>query len=260
MTLPPRTPHTPRTGLTLYPAIDIKGGQCVRLLHGEMHSATVYNDSPGGQARLFAEAGFERLHIVDLDGAFTGKSENRAAVREILANAPMPAQLGGGIRTLAAVEGWLDAGIARVILGSAAVHDPEFVRAAAAAFPGQVAIGVDARDGRVKTDGWAGDSDFDVLDIARRFEDAGIAALIYTDIGRDGALGGVNVGATAALARALSIPVIASGGVASLADISALMACPEGIEGVIIGRALYDGRIDPHTGLALARGEGASNA
>ncbi len=241
--------------LTLYPAIDLKGGKCVRLLHGEMSSATVYNDSPGGQARAFANAGFERLHIVDLDGAFTGQAENRDAVHDILTNTKAPAQLGGGIRTMAAVEGWLAVGISRVILGTAAVNDPDFVREAATKFPGHVAIGIDAKDGRVKTDGWAGDTNHNVGDIARRFEDFGVAALIYTDIARDGALQGVNVEATAALSAEVSIPIIASGGVASIDDISALKARPEPIEGVIIGRALYDGRIDPAVALKRARAE-----
>ncbi len=239
--------------LTLYPAIDLKAGQCVRLLHGEMESAQVYNDSPGGQAAAFALAGFDHLHIVDLDGAFTGRAENREAVQDILRNTQVPTQLGGGIRSLAAVEGWLEAGITRVILGTAAVNDPDFVRAAATRFPGHIAIGVDAKDGRVKTDGWAGDTDLSVIDVARRFEDFGITALIYTDISRDGALQGVNVEATAKLGASLTIPVIASGGVASIQDIIDLKARPEPIEGVIIGRALYDGRIDPAEAIRAAK-------
>ena len=253
----------PQQLLTLYPAIDLKAGQCVRLLHGEMESATIYNDDPAAQALAFAEAGFDHLHIVDLDGAFTGKSENRAAVAAILKASPATTQLGGGIRTMEAVAGWLEAGLGRVILGTAAVNNPDFVREAAKAFPQQVAIGIDAKDGRVKTDGWAGDTDHSVLDIARRFEDFGITALIYTDISRDGALRGVNIDATAALAGAVSIPVIASGGVASLDDISGLQASQgqareqeKGvIDGVIIGRALYDGRIDPRAAIRLARGD-----
>lgn len=236
-----------------YPAIDLKGGACVRLLHGEMEKATVYNASPGDQARLFADAGFTHLHIVDLDGAFSGRSENRAAVAAILAATGAKAQLGGGIRSMAAVEGWLAAGLERVILGTAAVRDPDFVAEAARRFPGQVAVGVDARDGRVKTDGWAGDTGHTALEIGKRFEDAGVSALIYTDIGRDGALTGVNVEATAALTGALSIPVIASGGVAGLDDLTALAGRPEQIAGVIIGRALYDGRISPRDALSVAR-------
>ena len=236
-----------------YPAIDLKGGECVRLLHGEMDKATVYNAEPADQARQFADAGFAHLHIVDLDGAFTGRSENREAVAAILKTTGAKAQLGGGIRTMAAVEGWIEAGLDRVILGTAAVKDPAFVSEAARAFPGRIAVGVDARDGRVKTDGWAGDTSHTALDIGKRYEDRGVAALIYTDIGRDGALTGVNVEATAALAAALSIPVIASGGVAGAQDIAALAARPEKIAGVIIGRALYDGRLSPADALAASR-------
>lgn len=246
-----------KNALTLYPAIDLKAGKCVRLVHGEMDSATIYNDDPVAQAGAFGQAGFDHLHIVDLDGAFTGKSENRAAVSAILAATSAVTQLGGGIRSMDAVAGWLEAGLGRVILGTAAVNDPNFVREAAKSFPGQVAIGIDAKDGRVKTDGWAGDTDHSVLDIAKRFEDFGIAALIYTDISRDGALRGVNVEATTALARAVSIPVIASGGVASIDDISALQAHDGLIDGVIIGRALYDGRIDPRAAIDLATGAAA---
>ena len=240
------------SALTLYPAIDLKGGRCVRLLHGDMDKATVYNDDPAAQAGFFADQGFAHLHIVDLDGAFTGRSENREAVRAILSATQVPAQLGGGIRSMEAVEGWLEAGIARVILGTAAVNDPEFVRAAAQAFPGQVAIGVDARDGLVRTDGWAGKTDLIAVDIARRFEDFGISALIYTDIGRDGALTGVNIEATAALAATVNIPVIASGGVAGIDDVIKLKAANAPIQGVIIGRALYDGRIEPAKALEEA--------
>jgi len=238
--------------LTLYPAIDVRAGQCVRLLRGDMNAATTYNDDPGNQASLFADAGFDHLHIVDLDGAFSGQSENRNAVASILSATSARTQLGGGIRSMAAVAGWLEAGIDRVILGTAAVNDPDFVQEAARTFPGQVAIGVDAYDGKVKTDGWAGDTDHSVLDIARRFEDFGIAALIFTDISRDGALQGVNVAATATLARDISIPVIASGGVASIDDIVALKAANAPIDGVIIGRALYDGRIDPRAAIGIA--------
>ncbi|MEO0878472.1 MAG: 1-(5-phosphoribosyl)-5-[(5-phosphoribosylamino)methylideneamino]imidazole-4-carboxamide isomerase [Pseudomonadota bacterium] len=239
--------------LTLYPAIDLKGGACVRLLHGEMDRATTYNDDPADQARRFAQAGFENLHIVDLDGAFAGRSENEAAVSAILAGTDAACQLGGGVRDMAGVEAWLSRGLARVILGTAAVRDPAFVKEAARAFPGQIAIGVDAKDGRVKTDGWAGDTSHTAVEIGKRYEDQGIAAVIYTDISRDGALAGVNVAATARLAEALAIPVIASGGVAGVDDIAALAAAPEGIEGVIIGRALYDGRLTAETALAAAK-------
>lgn len=231
--------------LTLYPAIDLKAGKCVRLLHGEMDQATTYNDDPGAQAILFAEAGYGQLHIVDLDGAFAGQSINAEAVASILSSTNAACQLGGGIRGMADIEAWLSRGLARVILGTAAVNNPELVREAAKAYPGQIAIGVDAKDGRVKTDGWAGDTSHTAIDIGKRYEDQGVAALIYTDISRDGALQGVNVEATAALASALAIPVIASGGVSSVDDISALAADPAGIEGVIIGRAIYDGRMDP---------------
>ena len=241
------------TALTLYPAIDLKGGQCVRLVHGEMEKATVYNEDPAAQARAFADAGFERLHIVDLDGAFSGKSENAAAVVSILKESSASAQLGGGVRDMASIEGWLGKGLTRVILGTAAVRDPALVKAACRAFPGRIAVGIDARDGRVKTDGWAGDSDFTAEEIGKRFEGVGVAAIIYTDISRDGALAGVNVEATAALAETLSIPVIASGGVAGAGDIERLAKAGARIEGVIIGRALYDGRIDAKTALKAAQ-------
>ncbi|MEQ8177906.1 MAG: 1-(5-phosphoribosyl)-5-[(5-phosphoribosylamino)methylideneamino]imidazole-4-carboxamide isomerase [Amphiplicatus sp.] len=241
------------TALTLYPAIDLKGGQCVRLVHGEMEKATVYNKDPAAQARAFADAGFERLHIVDLDGAFSGKSENAAAVVSILKASSASAQLGGGVRDMAAIEGWLGKGLTRVILGTAAVRDPALVKAACRAFPGRIAVGIDARDGRVKTDGWAGDSDFTAEESGKRFEGEGVAAIIYTDISRDGALAGVNVEATAALAETLSIPVIASGGVACAGDIERLAKAGARIEGVIIGRALYDGRIDAKAALKAAQ-------
>lgn len=236
----------------VYPAIDLKGGACVRLLHGRMESATVYNDEPADQARLFEQSGCRWLHIVDLDGAFSGRSENAAAVSAIVEAVDLKIQLGGGVRSMAGVEGWLDAGVQRVILGTAAVRDPAFVKEAARAFPGRIAVGVDARDGRVKTDGWDGDTEFTSADIARRFEDAGVAAVIFTDIGRDGALTGVNVEETAGLAETVSIPVIASGGVASLDDITALREADAGIDGVIVGRALYDGRIDLNAALDAA--------
>ena len=241
------------TSFTLYPAIDLKGGKCVRLLHGEMDKATVYNEDPASQAQSFLSAGFEWVHIVDLDGAFSGKAENAGAVERIIKNTSAKLQIGGGIRSVDAVSKWIDLGMTRVILGTAAVRDPEFVIAASKQHPQKVVIGVDAKDGRVKTDGWAGDSEYSALDIVKRFEDAGVAAVIYTDIGRDGALTGVNVEATAALAEAVTIPVIASGGVAGPDDIDVLAAHKANIEGVIIGRALYDGRIDPADGLARAK-------
>lgn len=244
---------TKRQPLTIYPAIDLKDGKCVRLFQGRMEEATVYNDDPAAQAAAFSKAGFSRLHIVDLDGAFAGCSKNAAAVEAILKASPASAQLGGGVRDMAGVEGWLSKGLARVILGTAAAKDPDFVRDAARRFPGRIAIGVDALAGDVMTDGWAGEAGAPALDIARRYEDAGVAAVIYTDIARDGALAGVNIEATARLAEALSIPVIASGGVAGEADVSALAASPVGIEGVIIGRALYDGRITAKAALKAAR-------
>lgn len=242
-------------GLTLYPAIDLKAGQVVRLKRGEMAEATVYADDPAAQARRFADAGFAWLHVVDLDGAFAGRPTNAAAVRAILAAAPgLKVQLGGGIRSMAVAEAWLAAGVARIILGSAAVKDPDFVCAACRAFPGRVVLGIDARDGRVAAEGWAETTEVDAIDLARRFEDSGAAAVIYTDIARDGMLEGVNLAATAALARAVRLPVIASGGVAGLEDLKALRAAAAPIEGVIIGRALYDGRIDPAAALAVAGG------
>ncbi len=240
--------------LTLYPAIDLKGGQVVRLQRGEMDRATTYSDDPAAQAARFRASGFGWVHVVDLDGAFAGKPANAAAVRAILGAVPgMPVQLGGGIRSMATLEAWLEAGVTRVILGSAAVKDPDFARAACRAHPGRVALGIDAKGGMVATEGWAEVSSLSALDLARAFEDAGAAAIIYTDIDRDGMLGGVNLDATLALARAVSIPVVASGGVASIDDVTALAAVArDGIEGVIIGRALYDGRIDPAAALAAA--------
>jgi phosphoribosylformimino-5-aminoimidazole carboxamide ribotide isomerase len=229
----------------LFPAIDLKDGQCVRLRLGDMDAATVFNDDPAAQARAFEEQGFTYLHIVDLNGAFEGKPVNAAAVEAILAAIRMPAQLGGGIRDLATVEGWLTRGIRRVILGTAAVRDPEFVREACKRFPGRVAVGIDAKGGKVAVQGWAETSELTAAELARRFEDAGVAAIIYTDIERDGVLKGLNLPGTVALARETSIPVIASGGLASMADIDALLA-PECsiLAGAISGRALYDGRID----------------
>jgi phosphoribosylformimino-5-aminoimidazole carboxamide ribotide isomerase len=238
--------------MIVFPAIDLKDGAAVRLLRGEMDTARVFNPDPAAQARAFAEAGFRWLHLVDLNGAFQGRPVNRVAVDAILAAIDLPVQLGGGIRDMATIETWLEAGVARVILGTAAVKDPELVRAACRRFAGRVVVGIDARAGRVAVEGWAEQSDLEAHDLARRFEDAGVAAVVYTDIERDGALQGVNVAATAALAEAVSIPVIASGGVSSLDDLAALLAVEDrGIEGVICGRALYDGRVDPKAALAL---------
>ncbi len=238
--------------LTLYPAIDLKGGECVRLLHGRMDKSTVYNSDPASQAAAFESEGFAWVHIVDLDGAFAGAARNGDAVEAIVKRAGVRTQLGGGIRDMAAVERWISAGMTRVILGTAAVNDPGFVAAACKAHPGRIMLGIDAKDGRVKTDGWDGDSAASPADLIKRYADQGVAAVIYTDISRDGALTGVNAAATAELAELSAIPVIASGGVASIADIEALKAAHDNIEGVIIGRALYDGRIDPIEALAAA--------
>lgn len=229
--------------MILYPAIDLKDGNCVRLLRGEMSEATVFNNDPAQQARAFQAAGCSWLHLVDLNGAFAGAPVNAEAVTSILAAVDVPCQLGGGIRVMADIERWLTKGVARVILGTVAVENPDLVREAARLFPGQVAVGLDARKGRVATRGWAEETDMTVTDMARAFEDAGIAAIIYTDIDRDGAMGGPNVAATEALARAVSVPVIASGGVASLDDLVALRDTKV-IAGAISGRALYDGAID----------------
>jgi phosphoribosylformimino-5-aminoimidazole carboxamide ribotide isomerase len=236
--------------MILYPAIDLKDGQAVRLVRGAMEQATVFNDDPAAQAQSFVEAGCEWLHLVDLNGAFAGEPVNAAPVEAILNACDVPAQLGGGIRDMATIERWIDKGLARVILGTVAVENPALVREAARAFPGQVAVGIDARDGRVATKGWAKETDVMVSDLARSFEDAGVAAIIYTDINRDGAMQGPNVAATAALANAVSIPVIASGGVSSLTDIKALRDCGAPLNGAISGRALYDGALD--LGAALA--------
>jgi phosphoribosylformimino-5-aminoimidazole carboxamide ribotide isomerase len=238
----------------LFPAIDLKDGQCVRLKLGEMSEATVFNDDPAAQAATFEAQGFEYLHIVDLNGAFAGRPVNGAAVEAILRAIRMPVQLGGGIRDLATVEMWLAKGVRRVILGTVAVRDPALVKAAARAFPGRVAVGIDAKGGKVAVEGWAETSELGADELARRFEDAGVAAIIYTDIERDGVLKGLNLPATAALAAVTSIPVIASGGLASMADIEALLQ-PENarLEGAITGRALYDGRIDPAAALARIR-------
>jgi phosphoribosylformimino-5-aminoimidazole carboxamide ribotide isomerase len=242
----------------LFPAIDLKDGKCVRLVKGEMARATVYNEDPGAQARAFMQLGFSWLHVVDLDGAIAGGTRNEPALDAILAavGSAMKVQLGGGIRDRAAIEGWLKRGVTRVILGTAALHNPGLVRDAARENPGRVAVGIDARGGKVAVQGWTETSDMEAVELARRFEDAGVAAIIYTDIERDGALAGVNWEATIALANAVSIPVIASGGLASMADIERLTA-PDAakLEGAIAGRALYDGRIDPRAALALIAGD-----
>ncbi|MBL4740750.1 MAG: 1-(5-phosphoribosyl)-5-[(5-phosphoribosylamino)methylideneamino]imidazole-4-carboxamide isomerase [Sneathiella sp.] len=238
--------------MNLYPAIDLKDGNCVRLLRGEMDAATVFNTNPADQAAAFKKDGFKRIHLVDLNGAFEGKPVNAAAVEAILSATDVPSQLGGGIRDLATIEMWLDKGISRVILGTIALRDPQIVKDACKAFPGHIAVGIDARNSMVAVEGWAETSETSALDLARKFEDAGVEAIIYTDIDRDGALQGVNVEATCALAESISIPVIASGGVASIKDIEELLKVQSsGIEGVIIGRALYDGRIDPAAAMKL---------
>jgi len=238
----------------LFPAIDLKDGKCVRLKQGEMDSATIYNDDPAAQAAAFEAQGFEWLHVVDLNGAFKGESVNSAAVGAILKATRNPVQLGGGIRTLEQIEDWLDRGLARVILGTVAVRDPDLVKQACKAFPGKIAVGIDARGGKVAVEGWAEASSLGVVELARKFEGAGVAAIIYTDIDRDGILTGINWDATIDLADAVSIPVIASGGLASIADI-VRMTMPDAtrLEGAISGRALYDGRIDPAEALAILR-------
>ncbi len=238
--------------MILYPAIDLKDGKCVRLLRGEMDAATVFGDDPAAQARSFAEAGCAWVHLVDLNGAFAGRPVNAEAVGSILGAVTVPVQLGGGIRDRATIETWLDRGVARVILGTVAVENPDLVREAARAYPGRVAVGLDARNGKVATRGWAETTDVDATDLARRFEDAGVAALICTDIDRDGAMGGPNIAATDALARAVSIPVIASGGVASIDDLVALRDIGT-VAGAITGRALYDGTIDLSRALSVLR-------
>ncbi|ANT60731.1 1-(5-phosphoribosyl)-5-((5-phosphoribosylamino)methylideneamino)imidazole-4-carboxamide isomerase [Salipiger sp. CCB-MM3] len=240
--------------MILYPAIDLKDGKAVRLLRGDMEKATVFNDDPAAQAMEFVEAGCDWLHLVDLNGAFAGEPVNAAAVEAILERTKVPAQLGGGIRDMATIERWLDKGLARVILGTVAVENPALVREAAKAFPGKIAVGIDARDGRVATKGWAEVTDVDAVDLARSFEDDGVAAIIYTDINRDGAMQGPNIDYTAAMARAVSIPVIASGGVSSLADLIALRDCGAELNGAISGRALYDGAIDLKDALAALKG------
>ena len=239
--------------MIVFPAIDLKGGEVVRLAEGDMARATVYGDDPAHQARLFADAGSPYLHVVDLDGAFAGEARNRSAVEGILEAFPGHVQLGGGIRNALAVDGWFDLGVARVVIGTAALNDPQFVKDMAAAYPGGIVVAVDARDGMVATHGWAEVSDVSIADMARRFEDAGVAAILFTDVGRDGLLKGCNIEATVDLARATRIPVIASGGVKGLDDIRLLKIHEtDGIEGVITGRALYDGRLDLAAAIAIA--------
>ncbi len=247
--------------MILYPAIDLKEGRCVRLIQGDMAQARIFGDDPAAQAATFAAQGFSWLHVVDLDGAFAGAPRNAAAVDAILARVTIPVQLGGGIREMRTLEGWLSKGVARVIIGTAAVRDPAFVREAARLHPGKIAVGIDAKDGRVAVEGWAQTSSMTAEDLGRRFEDAGVAAIIYTDIARDGILAGLNVAMTLALAEAVSVPVIASGGLASIADVHRLLRpdCAL-IAGAITGRALYDGCIDPQEALAaIAQARGAAS-
>ena len=240
--------------MILYPAIDLKDGQCVRVVHGDLATATVFNTSPAAQARAWVDGGFHWIHVVDLNGAVSGKAVNQAAVEEILNAVSVPVQLGGGIRSLPDIERWIEAGVSRVILGTVAVREPQVVRDAAKAFAEQIAVSVDVRAGKVAVQGWTQDSDLDAITVARRFEDVGVAALIYTDISRDGLLKGLNLDATVTLAQAVSIPVIASGGLASIADVEALLhPRARKIAGAIAGRALYDGRLDPAVALALIR-------
>lgn len=239
--------------MIVFPAIDLKAGQVVRLAEGDMDRATVYGDDPAAQARIFAAAGAQHLHVVDLDGSFAGSAQNREAVEAILKAFPGHVQLGGGIRDAKAVDGWFDLGVSRVVMGTAALKDPQFVKDMAKAYPGGIVVAVDAKDGMIATAGWADVSDVPVVDLARRFEDAGVASLLFTDIGRDGMLKGCNVEATVDLARSTELPVIASGGVKGLDDIHILsLHAVDGIEGVITGRALYDGRLDLAAALAIA--------
>ena len=240
--------------MILFPAIDLKDGKCVRLKLGDMAAATVFNEDPAAQAKLFENQGFRYLHLVDLDGAFAGRPVNSSVVAMILQAVTIPVQLGGGIRNLAAIEHWLDKGVNRVILGTVAVRDPELVRQACRRFPGRIAVGIDAKGGKVAVEGWAITSELSALDLARRCEDAGVAAIIYTDIARDGVLKGLNLEATAALARETSIPIVASGGLAGIEDVEALLR-PEHarLQGAIAGRALYDGRLDARAALELIR-------
>ena len=240
--------------MILFPAIDIKDGECVRLEQGDMGRATVFQRDPAAQARAFASLGFQYLHVVDLDGAFAGKPVNRAAVEQVIAATKVPLQLGGGIRNLDTIESWLQRGVTRVIIGTAAVRDPTLVRQAARLYPGRVAVALDARDGRVAVEGWAEASELSAFELARQFEDAGIAALIYTDVSRDGMLAGLNLDAAIALSEAVKVPVIASGGLASIADVVALtQPRARKLAGAIAGRALYDGRLDPAEALRLIR-------
>ena len=245
----------------IFPAIDLKNGECVRLVRGDMAQATVFNDDPAAQARAFANHGFDHLHVVDLDGAFAGKPMNALAVEKILGAVKMSVQLGGGIRDMKTVSGWLEKGVSRVIIGTAAVRDPDFVREAARLYSGRIAVGIDARDGRVAVDGWAKTSDVSALELGRRFEDAGVAAIIYTDIARDGVLKGLNIEATLALAEAVSIPVIASGGLASIDDIRRLLQpdCAR-LAGAVAGRALYDGRLNPAEAIAMIEAARSAHA
>ena len=239
--------------MILYPAIDLKDGRCVRLLHGDLNKETVFNTSPADQAQQFQKQGFSWLHVVDLNGAVEGRPVNATAVADIMNAISIPVQLGGGVRTMAAIEAWIEAGIDRVILGTVAVKDPALVKAAARQWPEQIAVAIDARDGMVATEGWIGASDLGVIELARRFEDAGVAALIVTDIGRDGAMVGVNVDQVGEVADAVSIPVIASGGIASVRDIELLKARPGvPIAGAVLGRSLYEGAVDPAQALKIA--------
>jgi len=241
--------------MIIFPAIDLKDGRCVRLKRGEMASATVFNDDPGAQAQSFAAAGFHWIHCVDLNGSFEGRSANGDAIRTIRQSVSLPIQLGGGIRDMAGIAYWLGAGISRVILGTAALNDPALVKEAARRFPGQIVVAADARGGKVAVQGWAEVSQITPVELAKRFEDAGVAAILFTDVDGDGLLGGVNLAATAALARAVQIPVIASGGIGSLADLNMLVDAREpNIQGVVVGRALYDGRIDPAEAIRLMNG------
>ncbi|MBL8643588.1 MAG: 1-(5-phosphoribosyl)-5-[(5-phosphoribosylamino)methylideneamino]imidazole-4-carboxamide isomerase [Rhodospirillaceae bacterium] len=240
--------------MILFPAIDLKDGQCVRLRQGDMAQVTVFNDNPGAQAKAFVDAGAEWIHVVDLNGAFAGKPVNEAAVKAILSTAKVPVQLGGGIRDLATIETWIKAGLSRAILGTVAVKNPALVKDACKAFPGQIAVGIDARGGMVATEGWAEASSLSVVDLAKRFVDAGVAAIIHTDIDRDGLMGGPNIAASAELARAVPIPVIVSGGVSSLDDIKAVKAQEKsGLAGVITGRAIYDGRLDIRAAITVLK-------
>ena len=247
--------------MIIFPAIDLKEGECVRLLRGDMAQATVFNDDPAAQARAFEAEGFAWLHVVDLDGAFAGKPMNALAVERILAGVAMKVQLGGGIRDMKTVCGWLNKGVERIVIGTAAVRDPDFVREAARMYPRRIAVGIDARDGRVAIDGWARTSDISALELGRRFEESGVAAIVYTDISRDGAMQGLNIEATVALADAVSIPVIASGGLASIHDVKRLLQpdCAK-LAGAITGRALYDGRLDAREALALVAAANGAHA